>query len=175
MHLVLIGPPGSGKTTLAQSLAEHFNMHHLSTGKLFRDIRKDDMRWTKKLQKIPPHAYVPDDLTNTIVQEYIGTKGAVLFDGYPRTSAQLDFVQKNIPVTAYIYLELAEDQAKTRLLARTDRPEHDVIEERFADFARLTLPMVGQIPNLVHIDANHDQKTVFNLTLKELKNFLTKE
>ncbi len=36
MRLVLVGPPGAGKRTQAQSLASHYSIPHISTGDIFR-------------------------------------------------------------------------------------------------------------------------------------------
>lgn len=36
MIIVFVGPPGSGKGTQCELLAEHLGVTHLSTGELFR-------------------------------------------------------------------------------------------------------------------------------------------
>ena len=42
MRLVLVGPPGAGKGTQAQRLAERLNIPHISTGDLFRRNLRDE-------------------------------------------------------------------------------------------------------------------------------------
>ena len=41
MYIVLLGPPGSGKGTQGNLLSKRFNISHLSTGNLFRQILAD--------------------------------------------------------------------------------------------------------------------------------------
>ncbi|MDT7635703.1 MAG: adenylate kinase, partial [Pseudonocardiales bacterium] len=41
MRLVLVGPPGAGKGTQAQRLAQRLNVPHISTGDLFRANLRD--------------------------------------------------------------------------------------------------------------------------------------
>ncbi len=35
------GPHGSGRSTIAKAVAEHFNLKHFSTGKVFREVAKE--------------------------------------------------------------------------------------------------------------------------------------
>ena len=41
MNLVLLGPPGSGKGTQAERIAEEFNLKVFSTGNILRQLAKE--------------------------------------------------------------------------------------------------------------------------------------
>ena len=40
MIVVVSGPPGSGKTTLAKKISEKYNYEYVSTGAIFREIAR---------------------------------------------------------------------------------------------------------------------------------------
>lgn len=92
MYVVLLGPPGSGKGTQGQILAEYLHISHISTGDLFREILGNpDHPLYSKVQVIKEGKLVSDDVVNQIIEGGIKSpeyNQGVLFDGYPRTVAQ---------------------------------------------------------------------------------------
>jgi len=94
MFIVLLGPPGSGKGTQGQILAEHFGIRHLSTGDLFRAILADSEHpLYPKVQVVKEGKLVSDDVVNQVVENGLHKPeyaAGVLFDGYPRTTAQAE-------------------------------------------------------------------------------------
>ena len=56
MRVVLLGAPNSGKGTISAMLSEHYNVPHLSTGNMFRQLAEEGSKlgleakekyWTK--------------------------------------------------------------------------------------------------------------------------------
>ena len=88
MNCVIFGPPGSGKGTHADALAQRFAMTHVSTGDMLREAVKNETPLGKKAQSIMTEGkLVPDELVGQIIREKITDlhrqgKG-ILFDGYP--------------------------------------------------------------------------------------------
>ncbi len=93
-YIVLLGPPGAGKGTQADLIAEKFGLVHVSTGDLFRENLKKQTDLGKLAQTFMSRgALVPDDVTIAMVRERLSRpdckKGALL-DGFPRTPSQAD-------------------------------------------------------------------------------------
>jgi len=92
--IVLLGPPGAGKGTQAQIVAETLQLAHISSGDLFRENLKGQTELGKQAQDfINRGELVPDDLTIAMVRDRLQrpdcAQGALL-DGFPRTPAQAD-------------------------------------------------------------------------------------
>jgi adenylate kinase len=92
MRIIMLGPPGAGKGTQADILAEKLDIPHISTGDMFRMAVKDQTAMGIEAKRyMDGGALVPDDVTIGIVRERLDmedcAKGFVL-DGFPRTVYQ---------------------------------------------------------------------------------------
>src|SRR6476620_4760719 len=94
MRLIFMGPPGAGKGTQAQKVAEHFVIPAISTGDIFRaKVSQGTELGVAAKRYMDACEDVPDSITNLIVRNRIDDEDAVkgfLLDGYPRTLAQVD-------------------------------------------------------------------------------------
>jgi adenylate kinase len=92
--VILLGPPGAGKGTQAQRIAQRYLLPHLSTGDMFRDnIQRDTPLGRKAKPLMERGELVPDEIVLGMVADRINqpdcAKGFV-FDGFPRTLQQAD-------------------------------------------------------------------------------------
>jgi len=92
--VILLGPPGAGKGTQAQRIAQRYHLPHLSTGDMFRDnIQRDTPLGRKAKPLMERGELVPDEIVLGMVADRINqpdcAKGFV-FDGFPRTLQQAD-------------------------------------------------------------------------------------
>jgi len=92
MRIILMGPPGVGKGTEAELLVKHYQIPHISTGQIFRELYKDNTTVGKIAKEyIDRGELVPDHITNEIVRHRLmhkDCKKGFLFDGYPRNIEQ---------------------------------------------------------------------------------------
>ena len=93
-NIILMGPPGAGKGTLAKQLKDELNLVHISTGDMFRDAIKAQTELGKLAQSyINRGDLVPDDVTIGLVRERLSQPDCAngfLLDGFPRTLPQAE-------------------------------------------------------------------------------------
>ncbi|AHH10586.1 adenylate kinase [Borrelia coriaceae] len=122
MKLVFLGPPGSGKGTIAKILSNKLNYYHISTGDLFRANISNATPLGKKIKQIVEKGQlVPDSITIKIVEDKINTldnKDNFILDGFPRNINQakaLDNFLQNIQIINFL---LDEETLIKRLSGR---------------------------------------------------------
>jgi adenylate kinase len=96
--VILLGPPGAGKGTQAQRVAQNYNLPHLSTGDMFRDhIARDTEIGRRAKELMARGELVPDQIVLEMVEERIDQPDCdhgFVFDGFPRTLHQADDLQR---------------------------------------------------------------------------------
>ncbi|WP_375616183.1 MULTISPECIES: adenylate kinase [unclassified Bartonella] len=127
MRVILLGPPGAGKGTQAKMLTEEYNIPHLSTGDMLREVITKETEIGKKTKSIiSSGALVPDSIVNQIVSDRIDETDCIngfVLDGYPRTVQQAEALQqilelKNMQLDAVIELCVDEEVLIERMKMR---------------------------------------------------------
>lgn len=102
MNIVFLGPPGAGKGTQAELLAETLDLAHVSTGNLFRyNLREQTELGRIAATYIAKGDLVPDEVTVAMVRERLQGEDAgngAVFDGFPRNLAQAEALEALWPV-----------------------------------------------------------------------------
>src|SRR5579875_2260341 len=127
MRLVLVGPPGAGKGTQAEFIAEQFGIPKISTGDIFRANVSGGTELGRLAKKyMDAGDLVPDEVTNAMVRDRLGQDDAregFLLDGFPRNVAQageLDGILAALgsKLTVVLDLEVEHDEVVRRLSGR---------------------------------------------------------
>ncbi|WP_423207215.1 adenylate kinase [Paracoccus yeei] len=127
MRLIVFGPPGAGKGTQAQRLAERHSIPQLSTGDMLRAAVTEGTETGRRVDAIMDRGeLVPDDVVNQMVSDRIDRedwrKGFIL-DGFPRTVAQAESLtamleQRGVRLDAVIELKVDETSLVERMEKR---------------------------------------------------------
>lgn len=122
MNLVLLGPPGAGKGTIAGIVREKLGIPHISTGDLFRAAIKNETPLGLKVKAILASGeLVPDSVTVDMVRERIAQsdcRNGMILDGFPRTVFQADELAKMVKVDHVVNFSLSEESVVKRLSGR---------------------------------------------------------
>ena len=163
MKLILLGPPGAGKGTQSQLIAEKHGIPQLSTGDMLRAAVKAGTQVGLKAKEImAAGGLVPDEVVVGIIADRIAepdcARGFIL-DGFPRTlpqAAALDVLLKSkslkldrvveLKVDDTILVSRIETRAKETLAAggtvRAD-DNADALKTRLMAYYRETSPLTG--------------------------------
>ena len=125
MNVILLGPPGAGKGTLAALLKEEISLLHISAGDILREEMKGKTKIGQEVKKlVDAGKLVPDEVVTKLIDKRISKaqKGFML-DGFPRTTVQakaLDKIfKKNKQLLDYaLYLEATLPVIIQRLTGR---------------------------------------------------------
>lgn len=146
--MVMVGPPGSGKTTQAQILQKDLGMAVIAADDL---IQKNPQNFQKNkipsLQGVDPRL---DPAMNALVEQALDStdlsKGVVL-DGYPASKVQGDFLtglreRMRLPAATVIHLAVPDDVVRKRLAGKGARDIEQELKDyhREFDFMRLYFP-----------------------------------
>ncbi len=121
-HILLLGPPASGKGTQARRLAEYLNVPCLGTGKLLRNEIKESTEIGKIAEDfINRGAYVPDGVIMTMVEEWmVDNQSGWLLDGFPRTKPQAEALNNMRRPDMVLALEVPQEELEFRITKRRE-------------------------------------------------------
>ena len=127
MRLILLGAPGAGKGTQADFITEKLGIPVVSTGNLLRSAIAHGTELGKKAASYMDNgSLVPDELVLDLVRERISQpdcRKGMVFDGFPRTLAQAEALDKVMEVDMVLFLKVEDEVIVQRMSGRRTCPE----------------------------------------------------
>lgn len=125
--LMFLGPPGAGKGTQAQRIADDFGIPQISTGDMLREARRKGTELGNKAAAFMDAGdLVPDEVVIGIVAERLQEDDAshgFILDGFPRTVAQAEaLAQMGVALDGVVNIQVSEDEVIRRLGGRLSCP-----------------------------------------------------
>ena len=127
MKIVLLGPPGAGKGTQGDLLADRCSVPKYATGDILRDaVRRGTLLGLEAKRYMDAGELVPDDVVVGLVHEVLESpesQGGFILDGFPRTVAQAERLaglldQKGLQLETVVYFDVPEEELVRRLAGR---------------------------------------------------------
>lgn len=165
LKLLVIGPPGSGKSTQGKAIAKDFGIPHVSTGSLLRaEVEAGTELGREIAEQVANGIMVPDKTVVTVLQKRLAQDDAqqgFILDGFPRTPEQLPIYDElfpdGMPVLA---IDVEDDEVRRRLLSRGRKDDTaEVIDRRLAIYHEQTAPLLTEFAHrgqLHRVDGNGD-------------------
>lgn len=178
--ILIVGPPGSGKSVQAQLIQDESNVEWLSMGELLRNNTSEDQKERMERGELLDDVEVEDILHRAIYEVSNGTR--ILIDGFPRRESQVHWfrgytkaARRNLE--AIIHLQVPVDEVVKRLVSRgrTDDKE-DIVRKRYALYQEEIVPviehMMGSKTKLIEVDGMNDIDTIHAFLMSELKGII---
>jgi len=123
-RIIFLGPPGAGKGTQAERLAEDLKIKKISTGDILREaVAKGTELGQRAKSYMERGELVPDEIILGIIEEAINDEEGFILDGFPRNINQakaLDEMlsRKGLNITHVIFLDVPDEEIIKRIAYR---------------------------------------------------------
>jgi adenylate kinase len=155
MKIILTGPPGAGKGTMARFIEEEYHIPMISTGEILRREISIESELGKKVKDLMESGnFVPDEIVIGIIGEFLkDLKKGYILDGFPRNLNQaIKFdemlEQQNSKLDCVVDIEVDDEviieRVKGRLICpKCSRTYHvkyaKPLNSDFCDFCKVQL------------------------------------
>ena len=160
MRIVMLGGPGSGKSTYTEYLIRHFRINHIYPGGMLRKEVENNTEIGKRVKEILAKGqFVPNDIVLDLIKKSVSeSPNGYVLDGWPRYMQQVrDMEASNIGVDFAVYLDVSREEVLKRLLARGRADDtEEIINDRIALYKKETGPVVEYFrkqPGFIEIKA----------------------
>src|SRR6056300_1995177 len=159
-RIIMIGGPGSGKSTYSEIITKKLGIPHIYTGDMMRKLAQQDTPDGKKVKALLDKGeFAPLDIVIKAVKERVSKPDAqkgYVFDGFPRNVEQAERMEEEgIEYDYVVNLVVSEEEIIKRLTARgreDDKPE--IIKKRLAVYEKETRPLLDYYKNeIINIKA----------------------
>ena len=154
MKLILFGPPGAGKGTQANFIADKYKVSHISTGDVLREAVKNQTEVGMHAKSFMDKGeLVPDTVVIEIIKQKLASLDDMKFmlDGFPRTVAQAEALDEmlnelGVKIDVVVFLDVDDEEVVARIMKRQELEgrqddSEDVVRNRLNVYREQTSPL----------------------------------
>ena len=146
MRIIMLGGPGSGKSTHSKYLIDHFDITHIYPGGMLRKEVEKGSEIGKQVKSIIDRGeFVPNQIVLDLIKDKVekSPKGYIL-DGWPRYMEQVEDMHKaEIGYDYAVFLDVSREEVLKRLLARGRADDtEEIINNRIELYKKETGPVI---------------------------------
>ena len=146
MRIVMLGGPGSGKSTYTEYLIRHFRINHIYPGGMLRKEVENNTEIGQRVKDIISKGqFVPNQIVLDLIKDKVNkSPNGYVLDGWPRYMQQVrDMEQSGIGYDFAVFLDVSREEVLKRLLARGRADDtEEIINNRIDLYKRETGPVV---------------------------------
>ena len=123
MKLILLGAPGAGKGTQAETISKELGIPTISTGNMLREAIQNQTPIGLEAKRFMDNGQlVPDDVIIGIVEERVARddcRNGYILDGVPRTIAQAEALERfGVAIDNVVSIEIDDAVIEARMSGR---------------------------------------------------------
>ena len=152
MQLIFLGPPGAGKGTQAEKLANQYSIPHISTGDILRQAITDKTSLGLQAKAhVEAGELVPDILIMALMRERFGQRDVQqgwILDGFPRNLPQAYALDQLLGIFGQFYTQVVNFRVSAdilieRMLERGRQDDTETtIRRRLEVYEEETAPLI---------------------------------
>lgn len=143
MNIILIASPAAGKGTQSELICNKYNLKHISTGDLLREVVAFDNEKSREIKSLMEKGLlINDEIILGLIEDKLKDDEGFVFDGFPRNLTQakkfdelLDRMNKKIDYV--IHLKVDKEVALKRIVGRYVCPKCNAVYNKSEDETKI--------------------------------------
>lgn len=143
MNIILIASPAAGKGTQSELICNKYNLKHISTGDLLREVVALDNEKSREIKSLMEKGLlINDEIILGLIEDKLKDDEGFVFDGFPRNLTQakkfdelLDRMNKKIDYV--IHLKVDKEVALKRIVGRYVCPKCNAVYNKSEDETKI--------------------------------------